>query len=119
MSLMKRVKKSILLVFVLVLVTFVFTSCNKITKNNYDKIYIGMQKKAVIELLGLPNETSTQLTYDIYYWFDDATSFKNAMEKDEEGKEVYCIIITFTPETDNQSTVTHKEYGSIKDFKGN
>lgn len=45
MSLMKRVKKSILLVFVLVLVTFVFTSCNKITKNNYDKIYIGMQKK--------------------------------------------------------------------------
>lgn len=113
---MKIVKKCSFLM--LIIMTFTLTSCNKITKSNYEKIYIGMQKKEVIEILGLPNETSTQLTYDIYYWFDNATSFKDAMGKDEKGKEVYCIIITFTPETDNQSQVTHKEYGSIKDFKG-
>ncbi len=117
MSLMKIVKKSCYL-FIFILTVLTFTSCNKIKKSNYEKIYIGMEKQEVIKILGLPNESRTQITYDIYYWFDNASSFEDAIKKDEDGKEVICIIIAFTPETDNKSTVTHKEYGSIKDFKG-
>lgn len=116
MSLMKRKIKRYSFIMLLILFLFPLISCNKITKSNYDKISIGMKKQEVIELLGLPNEELQQLTYDVYYWYDNATSFKDAMKKDEEGKEVKCIIITFSASADPQ--VTHKEYGSIKDFKG-
>lgn len=118
MSLMNKKMTRFIIVITISLMSFMMISCNKITKSNYDKIYIGMRKSEVINLIGLPTETLPQITYDICYWFDNATSFKNAMEKEENGKEVYCIILTFTIGDESPSVVTHKEYGRIRDFKG-
>lgn len=118
MSLMdKKILRCFILIVALVMIV-TLTSCNKVTKSNYDKIYIGMKKSEVIQIIGLPDETIPQLTYDICYWYDNATSFKDAIEKEKEGKEVYCIILTFTIDEGIPSVVTHKEYGRIQDFKG-
>ena len=118
MSLMdKKIYRYFVCIISLIMI-FTLISCNKVTKSNYDKIYIGMKKSEVIQIIGLPNETIPQLTYDICYWYDNATSFKDAIEKEKEGKEVYCIILTFTIDEGIPSVVTHKEYGRIQDFKG-
>ncbi len=118
MSLMnKNISRCFTLIIVLIMI-FTLSSCNKVTKSNYNKIYLGMKKSEVIQIIGLPNETIPQLTYDICYWYDNATSFKDAIAKEKEGKEVYCIILTFTILEDTPSVVTHKEYGRIQDFKG-
>ena len=118
MSLMdKKIYRYFVCIISLIMI-FTLISCNKVTKSNYDKIYIGMRKSEVIKIIGLPNETIPQLTYDICYWYDNATSFKDAIEKEKEGKEVYCIILTFTIDEGTPSVVTHKEYGRIQDFKG-
>lgn len=118
MSLMdKKIYRYFVCIISLIMI-FTLISCNKVTKSNYDKIYIGMRKSEVIKIIGLPDETIPQLTYDICYWYDNATSFKDAIEKENEGKEVYCIILTFTIDEGTPSVVTHKEYGRIQDFKG-
>ena len=118
MSLMdKKIYRYFVCIISLIMI-FTLISCNKVTKSNYDKIYIGMRKSEVIKIIGLPDETIPQLTYHICYWYDNATSFKDAIEKEKEGKEVYCIILTFTIDEGTPSVVTHKEYGRIQDFKG-
>lgn len=117
MSLMKnRIQKNVMLILLGVMI-FTLTSCNKVTKNNYNKITIGMSKNDVILLLGNPTATYTNLASDEYLWLDKGNTFDDAVELVKKDKTVMYISIMFSLEfTDNKGQIViSKEYGNFKE----
>lgn len=109
-------KSAIVIVFILSLL--LMTSCNKITKTNYNKIQAGMEKQDVIDILGLPQEIDENLTGDVYYWFDKANSYSQALEKVEKGQTVMCISVVFSlPNKQDLAFVTNKAMINLNDLE--
>lgn len=93
------------------------TSCNKVTKLNYDKILNGMTLNQVKEILGEPNDKQTNIHNDEYYWFSDARTIYEAVDKAKEGKYCDYIIVVFSVELkDNTQIVLNKKMGNTKEL---
>lgn len=109
------IRSTIILLVVLSFITF--TSCKKVTKTNYDKIQNGMTIREVKEILGEEHDIVVNIHNDEYYWFADARSIEEAMEKAEEGKYCDYIIVVFSVElTDNSQIVLNKKMGNTKEM---
>ena len=61
---------------VLVLLLPVLMSCSKVTKENYDKLKVGMEYSGVVEVLGEPKECNAILNAKDCTWGDDKRSIK-------------------------------------------
>lgn len=109
-------KISIVLVFVFSVMSM--ASCNKITKSNFNKINAGMEKQEVINILGLPQEIDEKITGDVYYWFDKANSYRDALEKVENGQTIMCISVVFSlPNKQDLSYVINKRMINLNELE--
>lgn len=104
-----------LLIFTLFSLLTTSTGCNKITKNNYNKIEVGMTMEEVIEILGNPTEKFTSLTYDSFLWVNKGNTFSDAVEMVNKGIDVEYIEVVFSIELNkSQQIVLRKEFGDLK-----
>jgi len=109
-------KNRIFLFFIIVLLTFGFSSCNKVTTHNFSLIKVGMTKDEVIEILGYPTEIYEGLTSTQYLWLDKGNTFYDALELINKGKNVKYIEVTFTIElTNGEPYVLNKDFGNLID----
>lgn len=111
-------KKS--LFFILLGCVLLLTGCkNNVTKSNYDKIYMNMEKSEVLAILGDPDDTVMNLHNDEYYWFSEGRSIDEAFELSKKGKDVKYIIVVFSVElTNGKQIVLNKQYGNVSDILG-
>ena len=58
-------------------------SCSKVTKENYDRLKIGMEYSEVVDILGNPGECSAVLSIRDCTWGDDDRSINVKMVGDE------------------------------------
>ena len=106
-----------LTILLIIICVFTLTSCNKITKANFDKISYGMSVKEVKDILGEESEIVVNIHNDEYYWFSDARTIEEAIEKAKEGKYCDYIIVVFSVELkDNSQIVLNKKMGSTKEM---
>lgn len=97
----------------------ILSSCNKVTKSNYQKIELGMSKQAVIQILGIPDDTDIKITSDVCYWFDKAENYPDALEKVKEGNIITYISVVFSTElTGKSQIVLSKKMGTINEEIG-
>ena len=103
---------------IIVLLLFVIlTSCTNVTKINFDKIQNGMTLEQVKEILGEPSDVKTNLRNDEYYWFADARSIYEAVDKANEGKFCDYILVVFSVEfIDNKQVVLNKKMGNTQEI---
>ena len=107
----------ILSIFIFILLLFTLTSCNKVTKENFDQIKNGMTLEEVKAILGEPSDKKTNIHNDEYYWFSDARTIYEAVDKANEGKYCDYIIVVFSVELkDNKQVVLNKKMGNTKEI---
>ena len=107
----------ILSMFIFILLLFTLTSCNKVTKENFDQIKNGMTLEEVKTILGEPSDKKTNIHNDEYYWFSDARTIYEAVDKANEGKYCDYIIVVFSVELkDNKQVVLNKKMGNTKEI---
>jgi len=58
------------------LITLFFGGCSKITKENYDKLEMGMEYKEVTALLGNPDSCSDSLNVKSCIWGSETKNIK-------------------------------------------
>ena len=68
---MKRINGRSLIGLVLCAAVLLLAGCSKLTTENYDKLEIGMQYDAVVDLLGKPDTCSGALGLKNCRWGDD------------------------------------------------
>ena len=103
----------ILFLTIIIFLMGILTSCSNVTKDNFDKIQNGMTLEQVIEILGEPSDKKTNLHNDEYYWFSDARSIYEAVDKANAG--IYCdyILVIFSVEfIDFKQVVLNKKMGN-------
>ena len=106
-----------LIIPLVLLMVITFTSCNRVTKHNYDKISYGMTIQEVRNILGQEGEVVVNLHNDEYYWFSDARTIDEALEKAEKGEYCDYIVVAFSVELkDNSQIVLNKKIGSTKEW---
>lgn len=115
-----KVNNKIISLIIVVLFSLLLVSCkNNVTRSNYDKIYLNMEKKEVIKLLGEPNEKIMNIHNDEYYWFSDGRDMEEAYELAKKGKDVKYIIVVFSVELTNKTQIVlNKKYGNVVDIIG-
>ncbi len=92
------------------------SSCNKVSKYNFDKVKIGMSYNEVIEILGQPIDKFTDLTSDSYLWLSMGSSYEDAQQLVKDGKNVKYIVVIFSTELSNSSQIVlNKLYGNLED----
>lgn len=107
-----------LILTVLVFSMFLVSSCNKVNKENFNKIKNCMTLEEVKEILGEPSDKRSNLHNDEYYWFSDARTIYEAIDKANEGKYCDYIIVVFSVEmTNNKQIVLNKKIGNTKEIK--
>ena len=107
----------ILSIFIFILLLFTLTSCNKVTKENFDQIKNGMTLEEVKAILGEPSDKKTNIHNDEYYWFSDARTIYEAVDKAQEGKYCDYIIVVFSVElTNNSQIVLNKKMGNTSEI---
>lgn len=107
----------ILSMFIFILLLLTLTSCNKVTKENFDQIKNGMTLEEVKAILGEPSDKKTNIHNDEYYWFSDARTIYEAVDKANEGKYCDYIIVVFSVELkDNKQVVLNKKMGNTKEI---
>lgn len=88
--------KKFKLLFILILLFLTLCGCAKGEANdkNFRKIKVGMTPNEVHALMGKPDDTENEEYFEFQYWFDGASSMKDAQEKFEKGRAIryYCII---------------------------
>ena len=88
--------KKIKLFIIVLLFGLCLCGCTKgePSMNNYRKIKVGMTPNQVYSLMGKPQDKENEEYFEFQYWFEGATSMKDAQEKFEKGKAVryYCVI---------------------------
>lgn len=112
--------KKIIFIFSLILFLFILVGCkNNVTRDNYDKITLYMEKEEVIEILGEPTETVMNIHNDEYYWFSEGRSIDEAFELAKDGKEIKYIIVVFSVELTNKSQIVlNKKFGYVSELIG-
>ena len=89
---MKRFK----LLFIVLLLFLSLCGCAKGEANdkNFKRIKVGMTPDKVHELMGKPDDTENEQYFEFQYWFDGASSIKDAQKKFEKGIAVkyYCVV---------------------------
>lgn len=115
---MNRILNRFFLIIVLVFSILLVSSCNKVNKENFNKIKNGMTLDEVKEILGEPSDVRSNLHNDEYYWFSDARTIYEAIDKAEEGKYCDYIIVVFSVEmTNNKQIVLNKKIGNTNELK--
>ena len=88
---MKRFK----LLFIVLLLFLSLCGCAKGEANdkNFKRIKVGMTPDKVHTLMGKPDDTENEQYFEFQYWFDGASSIKDAQKKFEKGIAVkyYCV----------------------------
>lgn len=104
-----KILKSFSFMALILVALLTLSGCNKVTEKNYKKIDVDMTKAKVIKLLGEQDDSTMTGSYTIYYWFDKADSYQEAVQKVASGKTVKYIEVSFA---DNKVVTSH--YGNFK-----
>ena len=72
----RKISKLIKRFACLSLVVLAFVSCSKLTKENYDKVKIGMGYDQVIEIIGDPEKCDSLLNAKNCIWGDESKSIE-------------------------------------------
>lgn len=111
-----------LMILSLLFTCFLFCSCsNTINKKSASKVTYGMSLNDVINILGEPNEiklSTPNKESNCYYWFNNASSLREAKRLAKKGKRIYYIaVLTYTDDIvigKSAGIVTEDlEYGEI------
>ena len=72
----RKISKFIKISALLSLVTIATVSCSKLTKENYDKVKVGMAYNQVIKIIGDPKECDSLLNAKNCIWGDKSKSIE-------------------------------------------
>ena len=72
----RKVSKFIKVSALLLLVTITAVSCSKLTKENYDRVKVGMDYSEVIKIIGDPKECDSLLNAKNCIWGDESKSIE-------------------------------------------
>jgi len=72
----RKISKILKILALLLLVTIAIISCSKLTKENYDKVRIGMDYNEVVNIIGDPKECDSLLNAKNCIWGDENRSIE-------------------------------------------
>ena len=72
----RKISKFMKIFVLLSLVTITTFSCSKVTKENYDKVKIGMDYDQVIKIIGDPEKCDSLLNAKNCIWGDESKSIE-------------------------------------------
>ena len=72
----RKVSKFIKISALLLLVTIATVSCSKLTRENYDKVKVGMDYSEVINIIGDPEKCDSLLNAKNCLWGDESKSIE-------------------------------------------
>jgi hypothetical protein len=72
----RRISRLIKLFAFLSLVVLVFVSCSKLTKENYDKVKLGMDYDQVVKIIGDPEKCDSLLNAKNCVWGDESKAIE-------------------------------------------
>lgn len=88
--------RKIKLIIIVLLLVLCLCGCSKgePSMQNYRKIKVGMTPNEVHALMGKPQDTENEEFFEFQYWFENASSMKDAQAKFEKGRAIryYCVV---------------------------
>lgn len=105
---MNKLMKNLSVLLLAVVCLLTLAGCNKVKEKNFEKIEAEMTKSEVVEILETEDASTMVGDYVVCYWFKNADSYQEAIEKVAEGKEVLTIKVVFQ---DNK--VVDKTFGNF------
>ena len=72
----RKISKFIKIFAFLLLVAVALVSCSKLTKENYDKVKLGMDYNEVVEIIGDPEKCDSLLNAKNCIWGDESKSIE-------------------------------------------
>lgn len=89
---MKRLK--VLVIMLLLVLSLCGCAKGEANDRNFKRLKPGMTPDKVHEIMGKPDDTQNEQFFEFQYWFDGASSIKDAQKKYEKGVAVkyYCVV---------------------------